>query len=132
MQRRVSVSSVIFAVDHETFGSNETKTEQQDRSAVVGEDAPADLMYMETRVGGELRIELRLIAQALPNGNVRIRGNVKLYEGTSETSNDLDGEKAFSTLVPANAYSSKDVTITNQDEGGDYANISMHFGNFGA
>ena len=79
--------------------------------------------------GGEVRVELDLTAVALTNGDIRVDGDAKLFEGTSESTNDLDGQRVFSTLVPKDRFTTRTVTVRNDDEGGDFATVSLSFSN---
>jgi len=48
-----------------------------------------------------------------------------LFEGSSEDADDLDGEVDFTFLVPAGKTVTNEQTVTNEDEGGDYADIKL-------
>ena len=66
---------------------------------------------------------------ALKGGKVVVEGEARLYEGSTEKSQDLDGRRKFDLLVPRNNSRVKHVTVKNTDEGGDYADVSMRFTN---
>lgn len=129
VRRRISVTALMDIVDDETFGSDERGSAQMTREVVVTDEVSQGLMHMEKGVGGEVRVELDLNAIAQGNGDVRIDGNAKLYEGTSEQTSDLDGERNFVVLIPADRFVSHVVNIRNDDEGGDRATITMNFNN---
>jgi hypothetical protein len=59
------------------------------------------------------------------NQSVRIDGNAKLFEGTSEDTNDLDGETTFTFIVPRGRTVSNAQQVRNTDEGGDFADIRI-------
>ena len=128
-RNQVTVTAFMYVVDDETFGSNEAGTAQMTRVAIVTDDQPSDVMHLEKGVGGEVRVELDLNAVALSNGDVRVEGDAKLYEGTSEQTMDLDGQRLFTVLVPRDRFVSRHVTIRNDAEGGDFANIVLNFSN---
>lgn len=52
------------------------------------------------KVGGEVRVELEITAHAEADGVARILGKAKLFEGTTEDSDDLEDEKDVTFLVP--------------------------------
>jgi hypothetical protein len=115
--------------DDETFGSDERGSAQMTREVIVTDDVTEGIMHMEKGVGGEVRVELDLNAIALSNSDVRIDGLARLFEGTSENTNDLDGERNFNVLIPAGKFVSHVVNVRNDDEGGDHATITMNFRN---
>jgi hypothetical protein len=127
--RKITAGAVIRAVDDETFGNNDETTAELARTQLLSSVNPIILLEMEVKVGGELRVELRLDASLSANGDAIIEGDTKLFEGTSEESNDLDGEKQFTVLVPAGAAERKEFTIRNEDEGGDFAEVKLNFTN---
>ncbi len=86
-------------------------------------------MFMECRWGGECRVELELTGQQLNDQGVRVNGLAKLFEGTSDTTGDLDGQTPFAFVVPKGRTVSSTQRVINQDEGGDFADISMTVSN---
>lgn len=129
MARRLTVSGYISGVDDETFGSNEYGNASLTRETVLSDSQPQNVLSLECRWGGECRVELTLVAQALDNGDVRVNGNAKLFEGTSESTGDLDGQRDFVVLVPKGQNASHSERVNNDDEGGDYADITVTFNN---
>lgn len=82
------------------------------------------------RWGGECRLEAKLSAQAITGGKISVFGDVLLFEGTSENTNDLDGRKSVKFIVEkttsANPKPTKHfVEVNNTDEGGDYAHLNL-------
>lgn len=129
MARRVTVSATINGVDDETFGSNEFGHAQFTRETILGDAQPQNVMQMQCRWGGECRVELKLTGQQLDGGDVRIVGEVMLFEGTSEGTSDLDGRSDFTFLVPRGRTVSNSQRVDNTDEGGDYATIDLTVNN---
>lgn len=84
---------------------------------------------MECRWGGECRAELRLTGQQQNGGNVLVTGEALFFEGTSESTSDLDGRKDFTILIPKGKMVSNTQVVKNLDEGGDYATIKMTINN---
>ncbi len=58
-----------------------------------------------------------------------VDGEVKLYEGTSESTGDLDGVRQFQLYCPINTTLNHFVRVNNDDEGGDYATIRLNVTN---
>jgi hypothetical protein len=129
MARRLTVSAFIAGVDHETFGRNEYGEASLLRETILSDSLPQNVLELECRWGGECRVELTLVGQALDNGDVRVNGTAKLFEGISEDTDDLDGQKDFVVLVPRGKNVPHSETVKNNDEGGDYADITLTFNN---
>lgn len=124
--RELTITATMNITDDESFGADEHGTKTQTVSAFLSGQQTQNVLHMQKGVGGEVRVELDLIAQALVNGDIRITGTAKLFEGTSESSNDLDGIRDFNFLVPKDQFAPFAIEITNDDEGGDHAEIFMN------
>ena len=129
MARRLTVSASINGVDDENFGSNEYGSASLIRETILSNSVPQNVLDMECRWGGECRVELSLVGQILDNKDVRITGTAKLFEGTSEDTNDLDGQKDFVVLVPRGKTAFHNERVKNVNEGGDYADYKLTFTN---
>lgn len=132
VRRRLVCAAHMDLTDDETFGSDEHGSADKQNEAVLTGDLPQDVLTMQKGAGGEVRVELTLIGQVRLSGDVLVQGKALLYEGTSETSNDLDGDLDFTLLVPRDGVISRTVTVWNEDEGGDKGVIAMTFTNFAA
>jgi hypothetical protein len=132
IRRRLVCAAHMDLTDDETFGSDEHASADKQNEAVLTGDLPQDVLTMQKGAGGEMRVELTLIGQVKLSGDVLIQGKALLYEGTSETTNDLDGDLDFTVLVPRDGVISRTVTVWNEDEGGDKGVIAMTFSNFAA
>lgn len=129
MARRLTASAKIFGVDDETFGGDEYGRAEFTRETILGDSQPQNVLTMECRWGGECRVELTLTGQVLDNSDIRVTGEALLFEGTSENTRDLDGKINFSVLVPKGKNASTTQRVKNDDEGGDYADITITFNN---
>lgn len=129
--RRITVSADMYVEDDETFGSNETVRRQQTNSAILStQGLSQSIMNFEVRMGGEIRVEFTVTAALLDvQGNAIIDGEVKLYEGTSESTGDLDGVRQFQLYCPINTTLNHFVRVNNDDEGGDFATIRLNVTN---
>jgi hypothetical protein len=130
--RKVVGIAEIRGVDEEDFVSNEfgsasTTGEIILNDSEVGQDF--NLVFLVCKWGGECRVELTLNGQRLDNNDVRVDGNVKLFEGTSEDTGDLDGQENFSFIVPKGRTVEDSRRVVNEDEGGDFADVGMTVSN---
>ncbi len=129
--RRITVSADMYVEDDEWLTSNETVRRQQTNSAILSAQGIAQtVMDFTVRMGGEIRVEFTVTASLFDsNGNAMVDGEVKLYEGTSESTSDLDGVRQFQLYVPVGATVNHFVRVDNDDEGGDYATIRLNITN---
>jgi len=116
--------------DDETFGSNEHGRADGQTEGFISNKFPRTLLELVGKAGGEVRIELTLDAQAFTEGDVQISGTAKMFEGTSEESDDLDGTTPISFSVPRDNFIRQSVHVRNTDEGGDFADITVAVSNF--
>jgi hypothetical protein len=116
-------------LDHETFGANERKTVVNTGVFMLDNTRRTNSMFFVGKCGGELRIELSVEVRQLDNGNITVSGRALLFEGTSENSNDLDGQRSFNQTINANTTGTISFRVNNSDEGDDYSDIVMDFTN---
>lgn len=81
------------------------------------------------RCGGEVRVEARFTLTRAAGGAVRVNGDLRLYEGTSTNSNDLDGRASITGTVAAGGRQSFSQRVRNTDEGGDWADVTLRIDN---
>lgn len=132
VRRRVTINAHMDLTDDETFGSNEHNSGDKSGEVVVTSDNPQEIINMVVKAGGEMRVELPINVQARSSGDTKATGTAKLYEGTSEETDDLDGTLDVDFLIPRDGFVSKEYTIRNTDEGGDFAVIKLTASNFPA
>lgn len=130
VRRRVVISAHMELTDDETFGSNEHGSGDKSGEVVVTNGSPQEIINMVTTAGGEMRVELPISVQVRDTGDTKATGTAKLYEGTSEQTDDLDGTLDVDFLIPRDGFVSKEYTIRNTDEGGDFAVIKLTASNF--
>jgi hypothetical protein len=96
----------------------------------VGQSA-SKLEIPDVRWGGECRVETALTARAVGRGEVQIEGNAKLFEGTSESTSDLEDDKVVSFTVPRGVTPAHHhIQLRNTETfGGDHAEIGLSFTN---
>ncbi|SED64066.1 LGFP repeat-containing protein [Tenacibaculum sp. MAR_2010_89] len=129
MQNKISYSSVMNIVDHETFGSNERRTVRNSGIFLLDSSKKTNQLFFMGKCGGEVRIELTINFQQNTNGTLSIKESAKLYEGASTNSRDLDGKASKNTLVGINENKTISFRVRNTDEGGDYADITLQVSN---
>lgn len=132
VRRRVTINAHMELTDDETFGSNEHNSGDKFGEVVITSDSPQEIINMVVKAGGEMRVELPINVQARASGDTKATGTAKLYEGTSEETDDLDGTLDVDFLIPRDGFVSKGYTIRNTDEGGDFAVITLTASNFPA
>ncbi|MBX7226360.1 MAG: hypothetical protein K1X55_10040 [Chitinophagales bacterium] len=124
---KLTISVDMYVEDDETFSSNETARRQKSTSAILSQrGVNQSLMEFEVRMGGEIRVELSLTGYLIDQyGNVNVDGVIKLYEGTSESTGDLDGSRTFTVFCPVGNTTGYFVRVNNDDEGGDYSTAQI-------
>jgi uncharacterized protein with LGFP repeats len=133
VRRKVVCHAAMNIQDHENFGSNEHAAGERNNETVLTSDNPAQVMEFVMRMGGEIRVELRVNAQVLLSGDVRVQCRADLFEGTSENTDDLDGVEEHTFIVPRDGSVSPNFRVRNTDEGDDdFADISLHLVNSAA
>lgn len=132
VRRRVTINAHMDLTDDETFGSNEHGSGDKSGEVVVTNGSPQEIINMVTTAGGEMRVELSINVQVRENGDTKATGVTKLYEGTSEQTDDLDGTIDVDFLIPRDGIISKTYTVRNTDEGGDFATITLTSSNWPA
>jgi hypothetical protein len=131
--RKVTVSASFEGQDYETFGSNEYPPPfNTTRTVILTDDMPQGLLNFQIRWGGECRAEFNTLIQRLGNGkDVRIYGDLKLFEGTSEDTNDLDGVTVIDFVCPKSTTLPYEAFVRNNDENDDdWAKVKMTVSNF--
>ncbi|SDM01379.1 hypothetical protein SAMN05660642_01332 [Geodermatophilus siccatus] len=86
--------------------------------------APSSSIFVSYCHGDEVRGEFTVTATLQANDDVVWQPHLKLYEGASCDTSDLDGELSgqFRTLPP-NFHQEARIFVPNSDEGGDWASV---------
>lgn len=116
MARKLNISGQVKVLDDETFGKSPSKTVPFNESITLDDDQLEEVVSKSVGVGGEVRGELEIRAQLLNSDRIRVYIDMWLYEGTSENTQDLDGEKHFNFLLLPERSVSKTDTVYNTDE----------------
>ena len=126
MSRKLNINGTMKLLDEEIFGPDETAIVQFAESVSLDDDQLENVAYITKGVGGEVRGELEIRAQLLNNDRIRVWVDTWLYEGTSEATQDLDGEKHFNFLLYPNQTINKQFTVWNTAENcGDYVRVGF-------
>ncbi|MDN5846000.1 MAG: S8 family serine peptidase [Candidatus Nitrosocosmicus sp.] len=82
------------------------------------------------KVGGEVRGEVRLALDWKTDSSIDVNFNIKLYEGTSEETDDLDGELTGTLNIPKNTTGLITEKVMNTAEDSeDFIQLSMTIAN---
>ena len=102
MARRLSGTVMIEGTDSEFWPfSHEHGQSIQNVNLVVDRDQPASKLELNhLRWGGECRVEVEISAKFVGSGNVHVAGEARFYEGTTESTDDLEDTKRIEITVP--------------------------------
>lgn len=133
MTRQVAGTVIIDGTDDEYWPQSDEKVHRvYNTNMVLDIGQPAQTIDIpDVRWGGECRVEVRLTARATGNGVVQIEGNAKLFEGTSEATQDLADEKVVNFTVPRGGVPAHhNIQLRNTEiGGGDHAEVGLSFTN---
>ena len=129
---------IVYGLDDEPFyEANESIRRKMPLDIYVG---PQNKGYeyvalQQFRWGGECRLEVDIGARGITEDSVEMAIHLRLFEGTSESTRDLDGEKIYKFLVGYDGILDEDgaeepkwkrqFRVDNDDEGGDYAIVTL-------
>jgi len=130
--RKIGLSGSVWIKDDEPlWESNEYGTFDISGQQVVTGDYPAALFKKEWCVGGEVRVELELDVFAGNNNGAIVKGEARMYEGTSCHSDDLEDTEPIKIVVPPDQFLDPgEIVLRNTESGGgDLAKIKLNFTN---
>lgn len=121
----VSISGVMDITDDEVF-SDERATVPFNATVVVGPNLGTTTYVAKGCAGGEVRVEVTVVVVHKPTVLAEIRPTIRLFEGTSCSSNDLDGSLTPARFTLANnGVATLTQTVRNTAEGGDKATVTL-------
>lgn len=131
LYRRLTLRGTMKMEDYENFGDNEYATRNFARHSDVGPYGTHDEIHWTEKMGGEIRVELVLKIDWRVDLSIDIAWHVKLFEGTSEETSDLDGERSGTHKVPKDAANTLSISVwnTDEDEPQDRADITFDLTN---
>ncbi|BDA71872.1 hypothetical protein CAL7716_060380 [Calothrix sp. PCC 7716] len=126
-ERRLVVTMNMHGVDHETFGRNEETRKTEVKETILSNpNQSLNVLEFIHGWGGECRLELRLTGTLLDDNTIRVQGNALLFEGVSEGTGDLDGQRDISFIVPrGGVVALQNFRVNNDDEGDDFADVQL-------
>jgi hypothetical protein len=127
----------IHGTDHEDHVPKEPIDHTERISQVLYSGQEVRMYIPPVMWRGECRVEVNLSAQLLGDGVILVAVQANLYEGTEESTDDLDDSKTFVIFVPM--YSESHLhpieyyaQLNNSEFGGeDRAEIHFTLGNIG-
>jgi hypothetical protein len=119
MARKLNLAGYMKLQDYETFGANEVKTAPFNESITLDDDQLEEVLEIVKGVGGEVRGEVLIEAQLLSRDRIRVWVSIWLFEGTSEATSDLDGERHSNFILHKDHTVSKTYMVYNTAEGDD-------------
>jgi hypothetical protein len=121
----------IHGVDDERIGKNDEITTDRAIDVELDLSQPtANIDIDPVKWGGECRVEIQVKVRLLVGEQILVEGNVKLFEGGSEDTNDLEDEQPFEFFVPKRTKNlpptEHEVKVASTGSGGgDYAEIKF-------
>lgn len=116
--RVLKVSGSMHIVDFETFGDDEVADRPLFRELFVGPfSTHAEALPVIEKMGGEVRVELRIVADWQIDKSINVSYDLKFYEGASEDTDDLDGETSQPFNLQADWWRQWISTIHSPDAG---------------
>jgi hypothetical protein len=124
---RLTLGGSTYITDDETFADEHcTRTLSGYDTAQLPMDNAANISDTNNKCGGEIRVEFHITAAVYSDGGFCVTsGRVLLYEGTSESTNDLDGTQNFGGCVAPGQNITITGTVHNTAEGGDKASYNI-------
>lgn len=126
--RLATVFFDFWGEDYETFGSNETTDPGAEAVQIeLGPDRLVNTFHREYKWGGELRAEYTFTLKLLVGNVIDVQIDCKLFEGTTESTHDLDGQSSLSLQVPMNQTRAGTLRVwnTDEDEGEDQGILTV-------
>lgn len=121
----------VFDDDFEVIGesNDEAHADLSSDRVLITNDNLSELIVMQAVADDEVRVELKVDAMALDTGDIRLQGSLLLYEGDSADNDDLDGELPINFLVARDSIVSRNLTVRNTHEGGDWGKVTLTISN---
>lgn len=131
MYREVTVRGSMFIFDSEGwFESDETARRNIFMSGIrVGPYGTHAERSQTEGMGGEIRVELRMKFDWQLDASVDVWVELKFFEGTSESTSDLEDTEVRTYNVPKDTTISRTIHLYNHDDGGDYADVELNISN---
>jgi hypothetical protein len=114
-------------VDDETLASNESHHPGPETDEIeLGPDKLTNSTNFTYKWGGEVRAEFDLKATLQPDGSIQVLVDGRLYEGTSENTDDLDGSGYMQLSATKDSTAAGILRVNNTDENApDYGQLAV-------
>lgn len=128
--RKIVASGSIKIKDDEIFSDDYGYLNFTSAGIVSPNQPSVKLVNTSKCVGGEVRCEIDLDASYDNNGDARISGEARLFEGTDCNTTDLEDTQNINLLIPKDGVASIDIKVESTGRGGgDYAKGKVSFTN---
>ena len=133
MQRRLAGILIIDGVDDEWWPQEDERAHAEvPVQMILDTGQPASYIEIpHLKWGGECRVEVSLTAQVIGTGQIQVKGEAKLFEGSSEDTTDLEDSKIVGFVVPKSGIPAHHniALLSTGAGGGDSADIKISFTN---
>ncbi|MCI0746312.1 MAG: hypothetical protein L0Y58_12995 [Verrucomicrobia subdivision 3 bacterium] len=129
--RRLVIRGTMSIEDYENFGDNEYATRNFARNSDLGPWDTHDEVGWTEKMGGEIRVVVSLKIDLHASLSIKVDWHVAFYEGTSEETGDLDGQRSGTITVGKDETKPLSISVwnTDEDEPEDRADISFDLTN---
>jgi hypothetical protein len=119
--REVSISGTMTIKDEETFEDEFATRSKLFKVYRIGAFSTHEQDGWKEKMGGEIRVELSIsLDWQMIDSSVNVTCNLKLFEGTTENTDDLDGEKTQTFNIQKNVIDQTcQMFVSNTDENDD-------------
>jgi hypothetical protein len=126
IRRSVAITASMSITDDEFFRDEHCSANKTGRFTLTS-TRPLGTFHMTKGCGGEVRVELHVNrVQLRNNGSLYVTGEVRLYEGVTERTTDLEDRKTFAFYVTTNRSYTKTIRLYNSESfGGDSATVQF-------
>lgn len=133
MARRVAGTVIVDGTDDEYWPFSDERVHREFTvDTVLDEGQPAQgIAIPDVRWGGECRVEIQMTARAEVSGRVQVEVDARLFEGTTEGTNDQEDQQVVTlTVLKGGRPAHERINLRNTETmGGDHATISLSFTN---
>lgn len=125
--RMVKLFVDFYGVDDEYWpASDEIKDPGPEQYELeLGPDRTVNSKHLTYKWGGELRVEYKITCRLLADNDVEVEVQSWLYEGTSESSTEIDGTRSTTFRVGRGSTEGLTLKTENDNEGGDWAELAI-------
>jgi len=128
--RRIEVSGELFVLDHDSASENEVGTRSFKKSGSIRlGGADASFTTIRKCVDEEVRAVVVVSVEVELDGTAVVEADMKLYEGSSCRTNDLDGSGTLRFRVAPGTEEVETKTVRNTDDGGDRIDLTITVSN---